>query len=470
MERLPAADAWFLYLEGPTVPLHVTGVLMVEPSTAPGGFSFAKLRRYIQGRLDLMPMLRRRLVEVPLSIDHPYWIEDPDFDLDQHLFHHVLPGPGSDRALADYLGELAAEPLDRSRPLWTLTLIEGMDDGTAAIVMKLHHCMIDGGAGMEVMADLLDLTPKPKRRTKPDTWEPEAQPPDAKMAATAAWNRIKDPLRPVRAASGVSSSLFRMATTAVGRRLGGADEAAHPVNAPRTRFSGSLTANRSVAIGMKSLADFKTIGRAFDVTVNDVFLAACTHGLRAHLDTYDKVPDCPLVCSIPVSTHGQSHREESTNQVSSMFVHLPVNVEDPMERLRLIHAGSLAAKEIQSTVGADMIADIVEAIPIGMFRLGTRLYSEASLADRLAPVHNLIVSNVVGSPIPLYMAGARVDAMYPFGPLMEGTGLNITVISHDGNMNIGVIACPDLVPNVAGLLDAMLEGVDVLLETARSSA
>ena len=141
-----------------------------------------------------------------------------------------------------------------------------------------------------------------------------------------------------------------------------------------------------------------------------------------------------------------------------------------MERLRLIHAGSLAAKEIQSTVGADMIADIVEAIPIGMFRLGTRLYSEASLADRLAPVHNLIVSNVVGSPIPLYMAGARVDAMYPFGPLMEGTGLNITVISHDGNMNIGVIACPDLVPNVAELLDAMLEGVDVLLETARSSA
>ena len=469
MERLPAADAWFLYLERPTVPLHVTGFLVVDPSTAPKGFSFAQLRRYLEGRLDAMPMLRRRLVEVPFSIDHPSWLEDPDFDLDEHLHHHVLPSPGSDRDLADYVGGYASVPLDRSRPMWDLTLVEGIEDATAAIVMKLHHAMIDGGAGMEMMADLLDLTPTSPRRAPKRQWNPEPRPTDTAVLASATWNRITDPLRQIRAAAGVSSSLARMAGAAIGRRLGGADDAAHPVNAPRTRFSGSLTVNRSVAVQKRSLDDFKTISRAFGVTVNDVLLAACTHGLRSHLDTYDKVPDSPLVCSIPVSTHGQDHRAQSTNQVSSMFVHLPVQVVDPLLRLRLIHAGSLAAKQVHGTLGSDLIADVVEAMPISMFRLGTRLYTEASLADRLAPVHNLIVSNVVGSPIPLYIAGARIDAMYPFGPLMEGTGLNITVISHDGNMNIGVIACPDLVPNVSELVDAMIEGVDELLEAARAS-
>ncbi len=469
MEHLAAADAWYLYLEGPTVPLHVTGLLVVDPSTALGGFSFAQLRQHVEGRLDLIPMLRRRVVEVPFSIDHPYWIEDADFDLDEHMYRHVLPGTGSDRELTDYIGQLAAEPLDRSRPLWDLTLIEGLQDGSAAIVIKLHHCMIDGGAGMEMIADLLDLGPKPKRRAPRDDWHPERRPPDTQVIATAIWNRITNPLRQVRAAAGISSSLLQMAGTAVGRRLGGADHAAHPLNAPRTRFSGSLTANRSVAVGLAPLDHFKTIARAFDITINEVFLAACTQGLRTHLNTYDRLPDSPLVCSVPVSTHGHDHREQSTNQVSSMFVHLPVQVADPMERLRLIHAGSLAAKEVHATVGSDLIADVVEAIPTSVFRLGTRLYSEASLADRLAPVHNVIVSNVIGAPIPLYFAGARVEAMYPFGPLMEGTGLNITVVSYDGNMNIGVIACPDLVPNVEELLEAMLAGVDILLEAARSA-
>lgn len=231
VERLAAADAWYLYLERPTVPLHVTGLLVIDPSTAPGGFSFARLRRYIAGRLDLMPMLRRRLVGVPFSIDHPYWIEDPDFDLDEHVNRHVLPGTGSVRDLTDYVGVLAAVPLDRSRPLWSLTLIEGLEGGSAAIVMKLHHCMVDGGAGMEMMADLLDLSPKPQRRPPRDDWRPEREPPEATMVATATWNRITSPLRPMRAAAGVSSSLLRMAGAAVGRRLGGADNAAHPLNA-----------------------------------------------------------------------------------------------------------------------------------------------------------------------------------------------------------------------------------------------
>lgn len=470
MERLTAADAWYLYLEGPTVQLHVTGLLLLDPSTAPRGFSFDKLRRYIAGRLDLMPMLRRRLVEVPLAIDHPCWIEDSAFDVDNHVHHHVLAGAGSTNELARFVGEFATTRLDRTRPLWDLVLVDGLDDGNVAIIMKMHHCIVDGISGMDVMAHLLDLTPSPKRRRRVSDWQPERLPHTADVIAAATWNRVTSPLRPLRAAVGVASSLVQITGTTIRRRLGGADAVAHPVNAPRTRFNASITADRVVAFGLAPLEDLKTIRRAFDVTINDVVLAACTYGLRNYLEAHDRIPDRPLVCSVPVSTHGQGGRDRSTNQVSTMFVNLPVHLADPVDQLQLIHAGTRGAKEVQDSVGADMITDVIELIPASIFHLATRLYSEAGLADRLAPVHNLIVSNVVGSPIPLYLAGAQVVAMFPFGPLMEGTGLNITVLSNNGAMNIGLIACPDLVPSLDDLLEEMLKGIAALLEAAGQAA
>lgn len=466
MERLTAADAWYLYLEGPTVPLHVTGLLLLDPSTAPKGFTFDRLRRYIAGRLDLMPALRRRLVEVPLAIDYPCWIEDPGFDLDHHIHHHVLSGTGPTGSLAGFVGEFATARLRRDRPLWDLMLVEGLDDGNVAVVMKMHHCIVDGISGMDVMAHLLDLTPTPKRRRKIPDWQPDRIPNTAEVVADATWSRVTSPMRPVRAGAGAASSLVQMAGTAVRRRLGGADAVAHPLNAPRVRFNASVSADRVVAFGRAPLEDLKTIRRAFGTTINDVVLAACTYGLRNYLETHDHVPDRSLVCSVPVSTHGKGDPDRASNQVSTMFVNLPVHIADPVDQLRLIHAGSLGAKEVQKSVGTEMISDVIELIPASMFHLATRMYSAAGLADRLAPVHNLIVSNVVGSPIPLYLAGAQVVAMFPFGPLMEGAGLNITVLSNAGEMNIGLIACPELVPGLGDLLDGIIRGVAVLLEAA----
>ena len=466
MERLTAADAWYLYLEGPTVPLHVTGLLLLDPSTAPKGFSFDKLRRYIAGRLDLMPALRRRLVEVPLAIDYPCWIEDPGFDLDDHLHHHILSGTGPTGTLAGFTGEFATTRLARDRPLWDLVLVEGLDDGNVAVIMKMHHCIVDGISGMDVMAHLLDLTPSPKPRRRVPDWQPDRIPNTGEVIADATWSRVTSPLRPVRAAASTASSLAQMARTALRRRLGGADAVAHPLNAPRVRFNASISADRVVAFGRAPLEDLKAIRRAFGVTINDVVLAACTYGLRSYLETHDHLPDRSLVCSVPVSTHGHGNPDRASNQVSTMFVNLPVHLADPVDQLRLIHAGSLGAKEVQQSAGTEMISDVIELIPASMFHLATRLYSEAGLADRLAPVHNLIVSNVVGSPVPLYLAGAQVVAMFPFGPLMEGAGLNITVLSNSGEMNIGLIACPDLVPGLDELLEGMIRGIAVLLEAA----
>ena len=261
-----------------------------------------------------------------------------------------------------------------------------------------------------------------------------------------------------------------MAGAAMRRRRDGADSVAHPFNAPRTMFNASISADRAVAFGLAPVENLKTIRAAFDVTLNDVVLAACTYGLRTYLKEHDRAPDQPLVCSVPVSTHAQSGDDHASNQLSAMFVSLPVHLADPVEQLRAIHASSLGAKEVQESIGVDMIRDIVELIPATLFHLATRLYSQARLADRLAPVHNLVVSNVKGSSVPLYLAGAKVVAMFPFGPLIEGTGLNVTVLSNNGEMNFGLIACPDLVPHLDQLLETMLEGIAVLLKTDEQAA
>ncbi len=470
MERLTPEDAWFLYLEGPTVHMHVTGLLVLDPSTAPGGFSFQKLSRHITSRLDVMPMLRQRLVEAPLAIDHPCWIEDVAFALGNHVHRHSLAGQGSMDEVAAFVGQIAGTKLDRTRPLWDLVLVEGLDDGRVAIVLKMHHCLADGVSGMDVMASLLDLTPSPEPQRVTSSWEPQAPPSTPAVIAAATWSRVTSPLRPLRAAVGVASSLLQLAGTTIRRRRGGGDAVAHPLNAPRTKFNSSVSADRVVAFGLAPLEDFKTVRRAFDVTINDVVLAACTYGLRIHLEANGGVPDHALVCSVPVSTHGRDGGDRATNQLSTMFVSLPVHLADPVQQLMAIHDSSLGAKEVQDSVGADMIRDVVEMIPAAVLHLATRLYSQARLANRLAPIHNLVVSNVMGSPLPLYLAGAKVVAMFPFGPLMEGTGLNVTVLSSSDEMNIGIIACPDLVPDVERLLEEMLNGIAVLLKTAQQAA
>jgi WS/DGAT/MGAT family acyltransferase len=270
----------------------------------------------------------------------------------------------------------------------------------------------------------------------------------------------------VHAATDAAGALTRAAATSLQRRLRGADPVAHPINAPRTRFNASLTGDRQVACGHASLADLKTISGAFGVTINDVVLAACTLGLRGWLQSHDEVPDRALVCSVPVSIHAGAGSGDSANQVSSMFVHLPVHLGDPVEVLELVHHGCQGAKEMHSSLGADVISDLVDLAPALLFRGAVRLYSEVGIADHMAPVHNLVVSNVMGPTFPTYLAGAEVTGMFPFGPLMEGAGLNITVVSNNGDLDIGLLACPDLVPELESLLDGIIDGIATLRDAA----
>lgn len=467
MEHLKGADASFLYMENPVVHMHVTGVMILDPSSMEGGYSFENFRNHIVDRLHLIPPFRRRLVEIPFGIDHPVWVDDPDFELDHHLHRHRLKRPGRMAELATYVGNYASHPLDRDRPLWDMVVVEGLEGGRLAIVSKMHHVAVDGISGTDLMAHLMDLSPEPNLvGGDAEPFHPGRIPSKPVLAVESVVSRVSDPLRTVR-----SFRRFAAAVTRLGQSVLGDDSGpsmARPFDAPRTLFNQSLTARRSVAFATALLEDCRLIKSTYEATVNDVFLAACASSLRKYLLANGELPDRPLLVSVPVSVHGQTSEQGVVNQVSNMFVRLPTDLADPVDQLRSVRLETRDAKAAHGAIGADMIGDVTELTPPAIFNLASRLYSRAGLAERLAPIQNLVISNVPGPPIPLYVAGARLQAVYPFGPLIEGAGVNITVLSNMGNMDIGVIGCPDIAPHVEDIATGIARGIDDLRVAAEA--
>lgn len=461
MERLKGADASFLYMENRVVHMHVTGVMVLDPSTMAGGYRFETFRDHIVERLHLIPPFRRRLMRVPFGIDHPVWVDDPDFDLDDHLHHHRLRAPGRIDDLATFVGNYASHPLDETRPLWDMVVVEGIEGGRVAVVSKMHHVAVDGVSGTDLMAHLVDLSPEPSHPEGAEApFRPHRIPSSPRLAVEAVISRATDPLRVFRSFGRAAVAVGRLGQAALGEDQG--PTMARPFDAPRTFFNQSLTARRSVAFATAPLDDCRLVKSTFETTVNDVFLAACSSALRTYLLDHGDLPDRPLLASVPVSVHGHTAEQRVTNQVSNMFVRLPTDLADPIDQLRSVRLETRDAKAAHGAIGANMIGDVTELTPPAIFNLASRLYSRAGLAERLAPIQNVVISNVPGPPVPLYVAGARLEAVYPFGPLIEGAGLNITVLSNMGNMDIGVIACPDIAPAVDDLARGIAEGIEVL--------
>lgn len=469
MKRLAGMDASFLYMETPSMHAHVVGTMVLDPSTAPEPYTFERVVGLIQERIHLLEPFRRRLVWVPFNISHPLWAEDPGFDIENHIHRTVVRPPGTMHELAEIVGDIASRPLDRSRPLWELWVVEGLEGGNLAMVTKMHHAAIDGVTGADLMAHLFDLTPDAPPPPPPEQpWQPDVVPSDLELAADALRHVVGNPVRMAK----VLRRTARSVVDVVQQQRGAPDDGptpAMPFSAPRTRWTASITPHRAVAFGKATLDDMKHVKSTFGTTVNDVVLAACTMTLRRYLEAHDDLPDQPLVCSVPVSVHGKTD-SEGTNQVSTMFVRLPVQLADPVEILRTINAETKVAKVMQNAIGADTLQDFAQFIPPTVFNRAMRLYSNLNLADRHRPVHNLVVSNVPGPPIPLYAAGAQVKGVFPFGPLLEGAGLNITVLSNMGHVDFGVIACRELVPDVWDIADGFGEAVDELKKRADEAA
>ncbi|MGH9303599.1 MAG: WS/DGAT/MGAT family O-acyltransferase [Acidimicrobiales bacterium] len=454
MQRLSGLDAMFFYIETPSAHMHVTGVYVLEPGK--DGLSFGSVRDLVSRRLPLAGVLRRRIVEVPLRLYHPVWVEDPGFDLDYHLRRAALPAPGGMHELQDLVSELTSLPLDRRRPLWEMYVVEGLESGRVAVVGKMHHAAIDGISGAETMATLFDLEPHPPRIPIPDPWRPEAIPTEAELLAVAMAALVGHPMRAARTALRIAESVLNVSEH---NGQPGVTPPPSPFSAPKTRINQALTPDRGVAFAEMSLDDLKVVRRWFACTVNDVVLGACAGALRAYLSGTGDLPAEPLVALVPVSVRAGDGKDPLGNRLSAMLTSLGTELPDPGERLVAIAAGMRAAKDQERLIGAEALTGWTELALPGLIGRAARLVSSTRVFDHLRPAFNLTISNVPGPPVPLFFAGSRLVAVYPLGPLAEGAGLNITVMSYCGRAFFGLSACKETVPclsELAMLLDDSL--------------
>ena len=465
LQRLSGLDASFLYLETSTQPLHVCSVLELDASTIPGGYSFERLRDELSMRITAIPTFREKLSNTFLNLDHPVWVEDEEFDIDQHVHRIGLPAPGGRVELAEICGHLASLPLDRRRPLWEMWAIEGLDGsdarkgGRLAVLTKVHHAAVDGVTGANLMSQLCSV-------------EPDAPAPEP-VEASADVNPLRIALgglgrfasRPINLATSVLPATASTVFDTV-RRVAGGRAMANPFAAPPTPFNGSVTAHRNVAFSQLSLDDVKTVKDHFGVKVNDVVMALVSGVLRKFLIDRGELPESALVAMVPVSVHDRSDRP-GRNQVSGLFSSLHTDLDDVGQRLMAIAEGNTVAKEHSSAIGATLLQDWSQFAGPAVFGVAMRVYARTRLTES-RPVHNLVVSNVPGPQIPLYFLGAEVQAMYPLGPIFHGAGLNITVMSLNGRLNVGLISCPELLPDLWDMADGFTAAMAELLAATKT--
>jgi diacylglycerol O-acyltransferase / wax synthase len=466
MQRLSGLDASFLYLETAAQPLHVCSILEIDTSTMPGGYTFDRLRDALGERIRAMPEFREKLADNRLNLDHPVWVEDEDFDVDRHLHRIGLPAPGGRAELAEICGHIASLTLDRSRPLWEMWIIEGVAGpdnipahagGRLAVLTKVHHAGVDGVTGANLMSQLC-------------TTEPDAPPPDPVAGAGGATDleiavtgAVKFVTRPLKLANVLPSTVTTVVDT-VRRARNGLTMAA-PFAAPKTAFNANVTGRRNVAFAQLNLEDIKTVKNHFGVKVNDVVMALVAGVLRRFLLDRGELPDSTLVAMVPVSVHDKSDRP-GRNQVSGMFSKLETTVEDPAERLKAIAAANSVAKQHSSAIGATLLQDWTQFAAPAVFGVAMRVFASSNLSGA-RPVHNLVVSNVPGPQVPLYFLGSEVKAMYPLGPIFHGSGLNITVMSLSGTLDVGLLSCPDLLPDLWDMADDFEVALQELLDATR---
>jgi len=463
MQRLSGLDASFLYLETPAQPLHVCSILELDTSTMPGGYTFDRLRDELALRIKAMPEFREKLADSAFNLDHPVWVEDNDFDVSRHLHRIGLPPPGGRVELAEIAGHIASLPLNRTRPLWEMWAIEGVagtdaqQGGRMAVMTKVHHAAVDGVTGANLMSQLCT--------TEADAPAPE--PVDGvgggsefEIALTGA---VKFAARPLRLANALTDTASTVVKTVMRARSGQTMSA--PFGAPRTAFNDTITSHRNIAYAQLDLGDIKKVKDYFGVKVNDVVLALVSGVLRQFLLDRGELPDAPLVAMVPVSVHGKSDRP-GRNQVSGMFASLETHISDPVERIKAIAAANSVAKQHSSAIKATLLQDWSQFAAPAVFGMAMRAYARTSLTKRI-PVHNLVISNVPGPQVPLYFLGSEVKAMYPLGPIFQGSGLNITVMSLTGKLDVGIIGCPELLPDLWELADDFAVGMEELLHATR---
>jgi diacylglycerol O-acyltransferase / wax synthase len=479
MRQLTGLDAQFLAMESSRQAGHVGGLAILDPSTRPNGrMELADLHNMIEQRLALLPPFRWRLKEVPLGLDYPYWIDDPHFDLEYHVRELALAPPPTDEKLGEQVARIFSRPLDRSRPLWEAYLIHGLAGDQVAVLTKIHHAVIDGMSGAEVMGVLLDLSPEGHEVNEDAAPCRDREPTDLEMLFRGA---LGAPRYIGRVARALPSTLPNVqdvqifaqipgvptvgrTTARIARLISGRQQRVlerSNLTPPRTSFNGRVSPHRRFAFGQLSLDAVKQVKNEHGCTVNDVVLSICAGAARWWLLEHDELPETPLVAQVPVSVRSENEMGTYGNRIGMLSVPLYVNEADPVTRLQLHHEAMLVAKERHKALPAHLLQDATQFIPPAVFSRASRI--TFSLAAARKPIWNLVVSNVPGPQFPLYMAGAQLVANYPVSVITDGMGLNITVMSYCGHLDFGIVADREQMRDVWKLIGWLEESLAELL-------
>jgi diacylglycerol O-acyltransferase / wax synthase len=445
IQAISGMDATFLYAETPTSPMNIGSVVVIE-----GSLQFETFRDTVHSRLHMVPRLRQRLMYVPLSIDYPYWVDDPNFDLDLHIKHIALPKPGGWKQLRDIASQIFSEPLDQNRPLWSIYFVEGLEtvsqvpEGSVAIISRIHHVAVDGVGGAGLLGLFLDFMPDKNPIPQPRPYSPKPLPNELSLILKSAMSFAQEPLKfPRLVSSTLSATLKAGFLTRVQRQ----ELPTAPFSAPNTPLNGIISARRkwnSVILSLERILALKNI---MGTTMNDIMLAICAGALRRYLAEKGKLPQKPLVAMVPISTRGN---EESTtdNQLSAMLIQLATHIEDPIARLEAIQENTVRGKSYQGAIGAKTLASMAEAVPFGIANQAAKFYSRFQIAELHNPVFNVAITNVPGPKMPLYINGHKMLSIMGAAPIIDGMGLIITILSYDGSVTVSPISDVKSMPDL----------------------
>lgn len=469
MEQLSAMDASFLYFETANAPMHIGSVAIYDQATVDGGvLAFKEILKNYESRLHLARSFRQRIVRVPLSLDHPYWLEDPDFDIEYHVRHIALPKPGDWRQLCIQVARLHARPMDTTRPLWEFTVIEGLDNveglpkGSFAIVSKVHHAAIDGVSGAEMTAAVHDVEPDAVPTPPEKPWLPERVPTAVELLSRTSVNNVRQPFKLARV---VAESVPALARLGIGLSAGKLKRVG-PV--PRTRFNGKVSPHRVFDGRSFRLSDIRAIKNAVEgATVNDAVIAIVGGALHKYLSSKNELPKDSLIAMAPISVRSKDQQKSAGNQVSAMSVAVRSDIADPLERLVAVFESTTNSKEMTNAIGASTLTDYSQFIPSTVAGLAARLYTNLGLANRITPIFNTVITNIPGPQVPLYMTGARLVTQFGLGPILDGMGIIHPVFSYCGEITISFTSCREMIPDPAFYAECIQESFEEMLAATK---
>ena len=436
-KQISGYDATFLYADSPSSPMHVGTLTIVE-----GSIKFEDFKDIVASKLHLIPKFRQRLMNVPFDLDYPYWVDDPNFDIDLHLHRMKLPDPANWKTLRDITSSLFSNTLDLRRPLWSVSFIEGLDEiaqvpkGSIAIVTKVHHVMIDGSSGVGIMSILFDKDEKggSKEVPKPKPFEPDPLPDELSLLLKSSYKFLKNPLKiPIT----IGETILALAKSKANNTLKSKKDFNRPsFSVPKTIFNGIVSPKRTWGTAILSFERIYALKKIMGVSLNDVILTICAGGIRKYLQEKEKLPSQPLVANVPISIRSENSEQEHNNQISNMLVRIATHIEDPIERLEYIHEQTLQGKTRHKAMGAKTLSKMADAVPFGFANLAAGLYSRYNIKELHRPPFNVTITNVPGPKGLLYLKGHKIVSIFGLTPVLDNFGLIIAAFSYNGQVTI----------------------------------